>query len=307
MRTEDRAARLDRMQQIHQETVERAKREAADRMDATRVNVPTPNALTSAHTSPPTIHRKHSSVSHLDKQYVASVLDEVNNESTDDDVQESGPTVLKFAPPRNNLMPGGDALQYLSQREEIVTPSGTVRGRKHLVRSVLELFGPNTQFDSPLQERLFTEEKGKIVVYVTSVQAVRPRYEACQRVLKIFELMQLKIQVKDIAMDSRFISELESRLPESIVPQVFVSFIHIGDVDRICALNESGQLSTMLSGFEKRSIQPCGECGGFGYRPCSWCQGSKKSIMHSFSKDPGANALRCTVCNENGLEKCPSC
>ncbi len=46
----------------------------------------------------------------------------------------------------------------------IVTASGTVRGRKNLVRAVMQLFGPETTpFASPLQERLYNEEKGKIV------------------------------------------------------------------------------------------------------------------------------------------------
>ena len=74
---------------------------------------------------------------------------------------------------------GDDALQFESA-DTIVAPGGTVRGVKGKVRKTLKnLFGPesNTKFETPLQERLYGQETGKIVVYITSVQVANPNPE----------------------------------------------------------------------------------------------------------------------------------
>eukprot|EP00047_Mylnosiga_fluctuans_P023378 m.137204 g.137204 ORF g.137204 m.137204 type:complete len:608 (+) comp9563_c0_seq4:58-1881(+) len=283
---DERRLKIQRMRELHGQALADAASSSQRRMTLVRTEVPAEAAIVSrGRTTYETATRAESVVD--DRAWLDAQLR-----------QEETPLEQYL---------GGDALRLVSDDRTIVTPDGTVRGKKNLVRSVLQLFGPNTTFASPLEERLYNEEKGKIVVYVTSVQAVRDVYEKCQRVLKIFELLRLKIQVKDIAMDSRFITELEERMPGSSVPQVFVSFINIGGAERIQELNESGQLAPMFPGFEQRSAAPCRACGGYGWMPCTWCQGSKKSIAHSFSREPGKNALRCTVCNENGLQRCEEC
>ena len=38
-----------------------------------------------------------------------------------------------------------------------------------------------------------------------------------------------------------------------------------------------------------------------------WCQGTNKSRSHAFNADPTKNFLKCTVCNQNGLERCDKC
>ena len=45
----------------------------------------------------------------------------------------------------------------------------------------------------------------------------------------------------------------------------------------------------------------CRVCGGQRFIMCLWCQGSKKGIRNAFGD------LKCTVCNENALQKCPQC
>ena len=46
-------------------------------------------------------------------------------------------------------------------------------------------------------------------------------------------------------------------------------------------------------------------CAGFEFVPCHKCGGSKNSVSNTFTIE--FRALRCTHCNENGLEACPSC
>lgn len=49
----------------------------------------------------------------------------------------------------------------------------------------------------------------------------------------------------------------------------------------------------------------CGFCGGYEFIPCRKCGGSKDSVKNTFTNE--FKALRCTHCNENGLEPCPGC
>lgn len=49
----------------------------------------------------------------------------------------------------------------------------------------------------------------------------------------------------------------------------------------------------------------CGYCGGYEFIPCRKCSGTKDSVKNTFTSE--FKALRCTHCNENGLEPCPGC
>lgn len=49
----------------------------------------------------------------------------------------------------------------------------------------------------------------------------------------------------------------------------------------------------------------CSTCGGFEFIPCRKCGGSKNSVANNFTSE--FRALRCTHCNENGMEPCPIC
>lgn len=51
--------------------------------------------------------------------------------------------------------------------------------------------------------------------------------------------------------------------------------------------------------------EKCGYCGGYEFIPCRKCSGTKDSVKNSFTSE--FKALRCTHCNENGLEPCPAC
>eukprot|EP00055_Hartaetosiga_balthica_P009848 m.40359 g.40359 ORF g.40359 m.40359 type:complete len:572 (+) comp6921_c0_seq5:61-1776(+) len=184
--------------------------------------------------------------------------------------------------------------------------SGTIRGKRHGVRSVVGAFTQSSKFKSELLEKLHDEEKNNtIVLYITSVTGIRSTYESCQKMIKIFQLQGKKYRVKNIALDSRFAKELAERLsPEATVPQAFVNFAHLGDLERVTQLNESKKLNEILHSFET-STSDCDKCGGSGFYPCTWCFGSKKSIKTSFAKTD--SVLKCTVCNEIGLQRCDAC
>ena len=86
-------------------------------------------------------------------------------------------------------------------------------------------------------------------------------------------------------------------------------FAAAAGLDEAVRMNDDGQLKILTADCEKQRPGPkCTTCGGFGYVMCSWCQGSMKSRKHGFTEDSKKSTyLRCTVCNENGLQPCGSC
>eukprot|EP00730_Choanoeca_flexa_P004056 TRINITY_DN11585_c0_g1_i2.p1 TRINITY_DN11585_c0_g1~~TRINITY_DN11585_c0_g1_i2.p1 ORF type:complete len:565 (+),score=97.99 TRINITY_DN11585_c0_g1_i2:81-1775(+) len=201
-----------------------------------------------------------------------------------------------------------DALKALLSSKDVKSKKGTIRGKKNAVRAALNNLTQTSKFESELLERLHQQEQHRsIVLYVTSLAGVRETHAACDKMLKIFENIGKKVRVKDIHLDSRFAEELDERLPQcnGQVPQAFINFHHVGGLDRITTLNENGSLSRMLVGFEDRSIIPCSSCGNAGFIPCTWCFGSKRSISKQIGKS--TSSLKCTVCNENGLQRCDQC
>lgn len=50
----------------------------------------------------------------------------------------------------------------------------------------------------------------------------------------------------------------------------------------------------------------CQTCGDFAFIPCPMCHGSKMSVFRNCFTD-SFKALKCTSCNENGLQPCVSC
>eukprot|EP00039_Didymoeca_costata_P001939 m.56401 g.56401 ORF g.56401 m.56401 type:complete len:570 (-) comp11037_c0_seq2:84-1793(-) len=203
-----------------------------------------------------------------------------------------------------------EAYRLLNQGRELKNVTGTIRGKKNAVRKKLGLFnGNDSGFKSELHQRLYHAEKdNKIVIYISSLEAIRTTRDNCARLLQIFEILNVKIQVKDIHLDPLFAKELTQRVDEAVVvPQVFINAVHIGGLDDVIRMNDAGDLQRAIADFETRSNTTCGDCGGIGYVPCSWCQGSRKSRSHQFNSDPRKNALKCTVCNENGLQRCRKC
>ena len=96
----------------------------------------------------------------------------------------------------------------------------------------------------------------------------------------------------------------KAALPE--LPQLYLNGQRIGSLAEMKALNEDGQLSARLDEFRMEYIYDAGEvdcaaCGGKRFVVCSTCSGTKRGRV-MFGK-----AMKCAMCNENGLMACPSC
>ncbi|OMO55985.1 Glutaredoxin [Corchorus olitorius] len=129
-------------------------------------------------------------------------------------------------------------------------------------------------------------------------------------VINTWELMDgldddFDLDERDISMDSMYRTELQSLLGGKAIslPQVFIRGKHVGGVEEIKQLNESGELAKLLEGFPIRDPRiVCEGCGDARFVPCPNCNGSKKV----FEEDEG-RLRRCPDCNENGLIRCPGC
>ncbi|XWS65344.1 hypothetical protein CRYUN_Cryun05aG0104700 [Craigia yunnanensis] len=144
-----------------------------------------------------------------------------------------------------------------------------------------------------------------IVLYFTSLRGIRKTYEDCCSVRMIFTGFRVPVDDRDISMDFMFRNELQRLLGGKLIclPQVFIRGKHVGGVEEIKQLNESGELAKLLEGFPVRDSRiVCEACGDARFVPCPNCNGSRKV----FDEDE-ARLRRCPDCNENGLIRCPGC
>mmetsp|Transcript_12103 Transcript_12103/g.36407 ORF Transcript_12103/g.36407 Transcript_12103/m.36407 type:complete len:147 (-) Transcript_12103:1044-1484(-) len=117
-----------------------------------------------------------------------------------------------------------------------------------------------------------------------------------------------RYKVKDIFKSESFARELAHRRPGAEVPYVFIRYNAFeGGVDELIAIHERGELIPLCEDVARRphGEENCKRCGGAGFYMCSWCQGSGKSSERSWGTN--TKVLRCTVCSDNGLQKCPDC
>ncbi|XP_006818789.1 glutaredoxin domain-containing cysteine-rich protein 1-like [Saccoglossus kowalevskii] len=204
---------------------------------------------------------------------------------------------------------GKRGLNSTQDEEDIVSRNGTVRGVRNRVRVGVSQFEFRPLHTSSRQ-RARKEEIGKIIVYTTSMSIIRDTYEKCRFVKRLFQNHRVKFEERDIYLNKNNQQDLQERLgPDQplVVPQVVIDGEIIGNLENLEQLNETGELRRILSRFEKCiPTTQCDLCGGFRMVPCTVCSGSKKSQhRNSFTYD--FHALKCTACDENGLQNCEEC
>ncbi|KAI4818676.1 hypothetical protein KUCAC02_003979 [Chaenocephalus aceratus] len=196
---------------------------------------------------------------------------------------------------------------FTTKRVNILSTNGTVRGVKHKVCAGQTLF-ENLPNANSVELSL---EFGRIVIYTTSFRVVRTTFERCELVRKIFQNHRVRFVEKNIALDFEYGKELEERCrrvgePPSL-PVVFIDGHYLGGAEKILGYERIRRASGS-SDKKLRVQQPqtCQTCGGFAFIPCPMCHGSKMSVFRNCFTD-SFKALKCTSCNENGLQPCESC
>ncbi|XP_074650632.1 glutaredoxin domain-containing cysteine-rich protein CG12206-like [Tubulanus polymorphus] len=193
---------------------------------------------------------------------------------------------------------------------EIRSPKGTVRGFKNRVAAGIATFHfAAEQVAGNAQEVDYAAiEDGKIIIYSTNLTVNRKVHRDCHVVRSILHTHMVLYEERDLCMNKELQKELKSRLNgEIILPAVFVDGRFLGSAEKLEILNETGELRKIFTHFPCVSVRSaCERCGGYRYVPCTICHGSKKSLHRNHFTET-FHALRCTICNENGLIRCVVC
>ncbi|XVF68466.1 hypothetical protein PTKIN_Ptkin11bG0005000 [Pterospermum kingtungense] len=136
-----------------------------------------------------------------------------------------------------------------------------------------------------------------VVVYFTSLRVVRSTFEDCKAVRSILRGFRVSIDERDLSMDSRFLSELQSILGQKklALPRVFIGGRYMGGAEEIKQLHETGELKKLVEGLPAAEPGTCDVCGSYSFVLCEQCNGSCKLYTEK------SGFKTCTACNENGL------
>eukprot|EP00250_Pteridium_aquilinum_P019279 c24377_g2_i1 orf=637-2196(-) len=144
--------------------------------------------------------------------------------------------------------------------------------------------------------------EGKVVLYFTSLRAVRKTFEDCCMLRLILKGLRVHVDERDVWMHSKFRKELTDVMGATLpVPRLFISGRYIGGAEEVEQLHEEGILGKMLEEMPMEWRQECVVCGDVRFIPCITCSGSCKTVSEEGMIE------RCSDCNENGLIMCPSC
>ncbi|KAJ8769774.1 hypothetical protein K2173_007634 [Erythroxylum novogranatense] len=163
-----------------------------------------------------------------------------------------------------------------------------------------------TPTPAPTPSILIPGADKRIVVYFTSLRVVRSTFEDCRAVRSILRGFRVSIDERDLSMDSAFLSELHQIFggggqTKLNLPRVFIGGRYMGGADEIRQLHECGELKKFVDGLPPAEPGVCDVCGGYRFVLCEECSGSHKLYIEKMG------FKTCTVCNENGLVRCPTC
>ncbi|KAK7321372.1 hypothetical protein VNO77_31956 [Canavalia gladiata] len=156
----------------------------------------------------------------------------------------------------------------------------------------------------PLPSITFPGAEKRVVVYYTSLHVVRPTFDACKSVLSILCGFRVQIDERDVSMDSGLLVELDRIMGRagSTLPRVFIAGRYVGGAEEVKQMHEVGELKKILETLPEVDPHDCHVCAGHRFILCDECNGSRKVFT-----EKKAGFKTCTVCNENGLVRCPSC
>lgn len=165
----------------------------------------------------------------------------------------------------------------------------------------------------------------RVVVYLTSLRGIRKTYEDCYEAQLILKGYKVRIDERDVSMDSGFKKELVDILGPGFggwpisLPRVFAAGRYLGGIEEVRETHEKDKLGRILQDCVSvpvsksgRVAGPCKICDDVRFVPCETCSGSRKVYVKEKlggdqRTDEGGQFRRCPDCNENGLIRCPVC
>jgi glutaredoxin domain-containing cysteine-rich protein 1 len=139
------------------------------------------------------------------------------------------------------------------------------------------------------------------VLYFTTLRVVRKTFEDCRATRSILRGFRIPIDERDVSMDEQFLTELQEIIgcKNFSLPIVFIGGRYVGGAVEIRQLHESGELKKLISRLPVADPNACDLCGGLRFIVCERCDGSHKLYIEKIG------FKSCTVCNVNGLIRCP--
>ncbi|QCE00932.1 uncharacterized protein At5g39865-like [Vigna unguiculata] len=175
------------------------------------------------------------------------------------------------------------------------------RSRSHPPPPEPDVFLPENQ--PPI---FFPGTEDRVVVYYTTLHAVRSTFDACKSVFSILCGFRVLIDNRDVSIDSAFATELNHlmglRRAELDLPRIFIAGKYIGGIEDLRYLNEIGELKKLLQRLPAADPTECPTCAAHRFILCDKCCGSRRLFV-----DNKLGFKTCYLCNENGLLRCPSC
>ena len=171
------------------------------------------------------------------------------------------------------------------------------------------------------------EWKTAVVLYVTSMSAVRATKDKCDRARAATRALGVANAIeRDVAAACAYREELRGRLAATsgpgagkglVVPYLFVGDVAVAGGDELDALVCDGGLEDALKALGARrgddeengedgdenvnvKKKECGGCGGRGFVVCGKCHGSTRVHCVDVTR-------RCFACNEVGMTECVAC
>lgn len=157
---------------------------------------------------------------------------------------------------------------------------------------------------SPREVDRPSDEGSGVVFYSTSLRGIRKTFDDCSQVRFLLRSLKVRFEEKDVSMHRDYRDEMWKLLggERAVPPKLFIRGRLVGGADEVIGLHEQGELRELLQGIPlDSSTGSCGQCGNFRFIICSSCSGSCRIVV-----DTGKR-VECTMCNENGLVRCPIC
>jgi glutaredoxin domain-containing cysteine-rich protein 1 len=182
---------------------------------------------------------------------------------------------------------------------------GSVRGVKDGVKATIEHLKLQSQWKKNYEEL----DRGKVVIYITSLGIVRSTWDRCRHAIAILENHRINYERRDLTMCSKYVDELKNRSGQNFIdlPKIYINGSFFGGVDKLEQWSEVGELKRLLEPYKRTSgVSLCPTCYGFRFLPCTTCRGGKKSAVYCVS-DELTIQLRCAQCDSCGLVPCSEC
>ncbi|KAK1309457.1 Uncharacterized protein QJS10_CPA09g00612 [Acorus calamus] len=211
------------------------------------------------------------------------------------------------------------ALEQLSPEHQFVLRASP-EPKGGIVKSMVSVF--QEKIDEANKKKREENPNGcSVVLYYTSLRGVRRTYEECCQVRTILRGYGVRVDERDVSMDSGYKEELHGLVGEARrgLPAVFVRGEWVGGAEEVRGMHESGELEKVLGECERVVMEggevvvgggACEGCGDVRFVNCNTCYGSCKVFVEEEEEVvvvEGGVFQRCPDCNENGLVRCPVC